>query len=482
MDTARLPLQLGVAEVVGLHVGDESAAGLKPHGVGEGAEQRAGILGADLSPLLAAAHVAFAHDALGDLKDRVRTRLGRIAVPVRGRVLDQQRARGQAHRGVGPLGGAALLAARIGAALADVSQKLFRRGRGGRLGERPPDVHAGVIVRAAGAGTTVRLDVDRGRHVELARAGAVAGLPDREKLRELAPVRRREGRLNRVEGMCEGAGDLVGVQVLRAGLDVAIVLLQPGVIVGADPEAEQMDGLRLAAEPDGELLGDEDVITIGDLEASVDRVVIGDRHEVHAPPLGELVDLLRRRRALRKAEAPLDPQLRDLGRGRVTVQVHPAGGNRAHLTPAFIGSLVIRRVAVCRENPVTRWCPPRKEVVNGTVATLRASGRHIREGSARRGAVERRRGGREAARWAAPVGLPRRRPRPADHPDRGGARPRGARGPRDAPRRSVRGLDPQRRSPADQHRSRGGRLAAARRQLAPAGRRAGDGTRRAPRP
>ena len=76
-----------------------------------------------------------------------------------------------------------------------------------------------------------------------------------------------------------------------------------------------MDGLRLAAKPDGELLGDEDVVAIGDLEAAVDRVVIGDRHEVHVPPLGELVDLLRRRRALGKAEASLDAELGDLGRG-----------------------------------------------------------------------------------------------------------------------------------------------------------------------
>jgi hypothetical protein len=105
------------------------------------------------------------------------------------------------------------------------------------------------------------------------------------------------------------------MQVLRACLDVAVVLLQPGVIVGGDPEAEQMDGLRLAAEPHGELLGDEDVVAIGDLEAAVDRVVIGDRHEVHAAPLGELVDLLGRGSAFRQSQAALNAELADLGRG-----------------------------------------------------------------------------------------------------------------------------------------------------------------------
>ena len=99
------------------------------------------------------------------------------------------------------------------------------------------------------------------------------------------------------------------VQVLGARLEVAVVRLQPGVVVGRDPEAEHVDRLRLAPEPGGQLLGDEDVGPIGELEAAVDRVVIGDRHEVHAAPLGELVDLLRRRGALGKAEAALDAEL-----------------------------------------------------------------------------------------------------------------------------------------------------------------------------
>jgi hypothetical protein len=132
--------------------------------------------------------------------------------------------------------------------------------------------------------------------------------------------------------MCQGAGDLVGVQVLRAGLDVAVVLLQPGVIVRGDPEAEQVDDLRLPAEPDGELLGDEDVVAIGDLQAAVDRVVIGDRHEVHAASLRELVDLLGWRRALGKAEAPLDSELGDLGGGGVAVQIDPGGRYGVHPT------------------------------------------------------------------------------------------------------------------------------------------------------
>ena len=87
---------------------------------------------------------------------------------------------------------------------------------------------------------------------------------------------------------------LVLVQVGGDGLDVAGVGLQPLVVVRRDAEAEDVDGLRLAAEARGQLLGDEHVGPVGELEHAVDRVVVGDRHEVHAPPLGERIDLFGR--------------------------------------------------------------------------------------------------------------------------------------------------------------------------------------------
>src|SRR6185437_8991896 len=58
-----------------------------------------------------------------------------------------------------------------------------------------------------------------------------------------------------------------------------------------------------------------------ELERPVDRVVIGDRHEVHPPPLGELVHLLRRSGALGESETPLDPEAGELRGGGMAVQV-----------------------------------------------------------------------------------------------------------------------------------------------------------------
>ena len=91
-------------------------------------------------------------------------------------------------------------------------------------------------------------------------------------------------------------------QVARDDLDVVGVGLQPVVIVGRDPVTEDVHGLGLAAEARGQLLRDEDVGPVGDLQHPVDRVVIGDRHEIHTSALGERVDLFRRRGALGQAE------------------------------------------------------------------------------------------------------------------------------------------------------------------------------------
>src|SRR5947209_19506885 len=146
------------------------------------------------------------------------------------------------------LRGAALIAARLGATGAELARELRRRRDGARLRVRAADVHAGVVVRPADAGATVRLDVDRGGHVELARTRAVARLPDREQLGEAAAVTRRERRSDRIERVRQRAGDPVPVQVVGAFVDVARVLLQPFVLGRRDPIAENVDRLRLTPE------------------------------------------------------------------------------------------------------------------------------------------------------------------------------------------------------------------------------------------
>jgi hypothetical protein len=218
-----------------------------------------------------------------------------------------------------------------------------------------------VVVGAADAGAAVRLDVDDGGHIELRGPRPVADLPDREQLRQAAAVALGQGRADVVERMRQGAGDLVLVKVGGAGLDVAGVCLQPLVVPGSDPVTEDVNRLGLAGEAGGQLLGDEAVGTAGQLQAAVDRVVVGDRDEVHPAALRQLVDLLRWRRALRQPQRSLDPEPRELRGGGMTVHVNSGSHRclplRVYFVPIRIrheqGKLVNRRVTRC-ELCVTR--------------------------------------------------------------------------------------------------------------------------------
>src|SRR4029077_2719837 len=102
-----------------------------------------------------------------------------------------------------------------------------------------------MVVGATDPGAAARVDVDGGGHVQLRGARPVADLPDREQLRQPAPVAPCEWRRNVEEGVREGAGDPVLVQVCGTGLDVAGVGLQPLMVPGSDPVTENVDRLWL---------------------------------------------------------------------------------------------------------------------------------------------------------------------------------------------------------------------------------------------
>jgi len=124
--------------------------------------------------------------------------------------------------------------------------------------------------------------------------------------------------------------DLVLVEVLGARLDVGVVELEPLVVVRGDVVAEDVHVLGLAAEGDRELLGEEHARVVGDLERAGDRVVIGDRHEVHAAAGSQLEDVLRRGRTLGQPQRGLHAELGHRRGGGVAVQIDPAGLGGRH--------------------------------------------------------------------------------------------------------------------------------------------------------
>ena len=183
----------------------------------------------------------------------------------------------------------------------------------------------GVVVAAADADAVARGDVRRRRPVELAGARAVADLPDAEQLRQAAAVAALQRCGDGVVGVRQRAHDPSARACTRRTASTSpLWACSHSWSSRRDAVAEDVHGLRLAAEVRGQLLGDEHVGPVGDLEDARDRVVVGDRHEVHAAALGQLVDLLRRRRALGQPDGALHAELGLLRRGRVAVHVDPA--------------------------------------------------------------------------------------------------------------------------------------------------------------
>ena len=190
VDAAGAAVEVGVREAVGLQVLDQLApARLDADRPQPCLEQRPAVVGADVGGDLALAGGALADHPLRHLQHGAG--VGRALAP--GPSVEGEGAGRERHRRVRPLGGGALLAAGLHlGAVAQLAQKLFRRRRGRRLGEGAADVHAGVIVGTADAGSRVGFDVEDGGHVELRRARAVADLPDREELRQASPVAARQ--------------------------------------------------------------------------------------------------------------------------------------------------------------------------------------------------------------------------------------------------------------------------------------------------
>ncbi len=317
---AGAPVQVGVAEIVLLHVGDQLLPArlssvidgarraievVEPDRAKPCAQQAAGVVGIEVVAHRAATRVALAQQAADHRHHASGVRP--FALPVR-RVL-AERARGQRDRRVRPLGGAALRATGEHVAGADVREEVLRRARGRCFGVGAADVNSGVIVAAADADALACGDI-RGRGaVELAGARAVADLPDAEQLGQTAAMPGAQRGLDGVVRVGERAHDLLFVHVGGAQLHVAAVGLQPLVVLAGDAVAKDVHRLGLAVKVRGQLLGDEHVGAVGDLEHARDRVVVCDRHEVHATALGQLVDLLRWRRALGQSDRALHAEL-----------------------------------------------------------------------------------------------------------------------------------------------------------------------------
>ena len=245
--TARAAVKGGVAEVVLLHAGRSARARRDGRAPRRSARRAAGSgrpAGVSSPPALPSRASASRRSRLHHPHDPRRDRSA-----LRARLAAGRAPRAEGYRGMRPLGGAALRAARRarGRRACGRGTRAGRRAGGASVYVRPMSTPAWSSLPPMPMPSRVATYVAAGRLSSRRRA------PLRVSQTSNSSARRRrwrgvERRRDRVVGVCERARDLPLVQVRRAQLDVAAVGLQPLVVLGADAVAEHVHRLRLAAE------------------------------------------------------------------------------------------------------------------------------------------------------------------------------------------------------------------------------------------
>ena len=145
-------------------------AGVQLHRSQPGLQQSPGIAGSEVTGLRTGSQLALSEHPFDDPEDR-------LGVRPAGRGWLAERPDGQGDGGVGPFGGASLIAVRGGLPGLDIGQELLRPGGDRRLGVGPADVDACVVVAAADRRSPMCLDVQERGPVQLLGAESRCGSP-----------------------------------------------------------------------------------------------------------------------------------------------------------------------------------------------------------------------------------------------------------------------------------------------------------------
>ena len=242
----------------------------------------------------------------------------------------------------------ARLAGRSARALAQAGQQVIDGLDGRReLGVGEADVQQAVVVAAGGARLVPRLgparpqivngrealDFPRRQPIEhrlerlavVLHVRAVQALEALEKQQQPLKVPPLELVVLAVDRVGDAVGDPPRLDVGGNVVDVARERLQLGVLLAVDAVDEQVELAVVLGEPAGEFFADEHVRPIGDRQHALDRVVIGDRDEVHAAQARLLGDVLGPGIALRTADRVERLFGRLRAREAVAVQVDALG-------------------------------------------------------------------------------------------------------------------------------------------------------------
>jgi hypothetical protein len=138
----------------------------------------------------------------------------------------------------------------------------------------------------------------RVRPVASARADAVRFCADRRDLDGVDPrhedgdVRRADEAVDPRSDVIEAGEDPVVAQVWQEHRHVVPASLDLQELLFGDVEDVEMDAHAIVREGGRHLAADDDIRLVGEGQGTGDAVVVGDRHQVHAPGLGQSIDLL----------------------------------------------------------------------------------------------------------------------------------------------------------------------------------------------
>ena len=142
-----------------------------------------------------------------------------------------------------------------------------------------------------------------------------------EEQHELLDVREREPVIDAVERMRDGVREVFRGEIFLQLEDVLAPRLQFPVLPRIDAPHEHVDFATGVGKARAHLLAEERARAAGDLEAAVDRVVVGDRDEVHAPRVQRVVERGRRGVAVGQTHAAEEPLGRAIAVAGVDVEI-----------------------------------------------------------------------------------------------------------------------------------------------------------------
>ena len=253
----------------------------------------------------------------------------------------------------------ARLSTGLAASSADVFQESQGIGGGWRFGKSNSWTCAPLVIGSAGedflpwlgmrwrnarAGVE-NLDLSRSQRAEdltrgLAKQSTITAI-DRlempEEEYELLQMQLSELAIHTVKGMSNRVGDVLRKKILLQVVDTFPRLLDIAVLGLRDTPNQKMHAAFVLWEDRGNLLADDHIRQVGDFQATIDGVLIRERHEAHARRTEHAMEFKWVRGTGWKIQTPQNPIRRPITMAGVDVQIGACCGT-THSCPRMMAS------------------------------------------------------------------------------------------------------------------------------------------------